>query len=552
MENMMLLSKFFDALAQSSKNRYIFVCDIQQDIWKGSKNMVEQMGLPSDIMVGGGVIWGEHIHPDDRERFIQDIADVFSGKTQMHDMVYRAKDADGEYVVCSCFGSTINDENGNPLYFVGTIDNHGIANEFDAVTGLFTKEKLLDVLRENREAKQKYNVLFIGILNFTEINNVYGYDFGNKVLKEFANHLFDYPEAEAFQAGGTKFALVSSELSFKLMKQVFEELVEYGRHGIKIDGIDVTLVLGGSYTEVVNFNVDERAVYTNGIRGLGESMKEKHGELQVFSISNLDKNHERIVLINALRNSINNGCQGFSLVFQPIVDSVNEEVKGAEALVRWSKDPFGSVPPEDFIAWLEDDPIFYDLGLWIFRTAMKLWKEIVLPKYPEISLSINVSYMQLERQNFRKDFMKIVRDLDFPVDRLFLELTEKCRFLDKNFLRNEIIFFKSNGIGAFIDDFGTGFSALELLLSLPVSGIKIDKSFVKGIENDERKKIVASAIIKCAKDVGVTTTVEGIESAQMRDILSDYDTAFFQGFLYSQPVSIEEYVELPLFDRKIK
>lgn len=545
MDDIKLVYRVFEAFANTSKSRYAFICDMKTDISRWSIACVEEFGLPGVEMKGAGLIWEECIHPMDRERYHNSIVDLFEGRIDKYDMVYRAKNKSGNYVACTCTGTVIRGEDGEALYFVGTIDNHGIANEYDSVTALYTKQKLLETLREYRENREKYYILFVSAYNFIELNNVYGYEFGNKILRCFADHLLDYiDDCEVFHAGGTRFAIVSSERELKDMRKLYDELGHFSRHSIEVDGLAVTLMLGGSCTEVYDFCVDEHTIYSNGIRGLDESMYEKHGELVIFSNNNRDKSHEKIVTINAIRNCINAGCDGFSLRYQPVIGSESGKMIGAEALVRWNKDPLGEVPPSDFINWLEDDPIFYELGLWIAKNAMKQWKEKVLSVNPDLKLSINVAYTQLERVDFRKKFLNIIDEIDFPKNRLVLELTERCRLLDKTFLRNEIVYFKSQGIGTILDDFGTGFSALELLLFLPVAGIKLDKSFITNLDIDEKKQIVATAIIKCAKDIGMSITAEGIEDSNIRDMLKEYGTTFFQGYLYSKPVKIDEFMSL--------
>lgn len=551
MDKTALLTKVFEAFACSTKGRYVFLTDMESGISRWSKNCVDEFGLPSERMEDAGNIWLEHIHPMDKARYQQSIEDLFSGRSSSHDMVYRALNKGGEYVACTCKGTIIKDDDGKPIYFAGTIDNHGIASEYDSVTALYTKDKLLDTLADYKEERQRYYILFVGMYNFAELNNVYGYEFGNKVLKNFAEKLLEYiDDSEVYHAGGTKFAVVSTELNLASIKQIYKELADYCRNSIVVDGVSVTITLGGSCTEVMNFNVDEHTVYSNGLLGLEESMYEKHGELCVFGSSNLDKSHERLVLLNALRNSINNDCDGFSIVYQPVVLADSEILEGAEALVRWKKDPFGSVSPAEFIAWLEDDPLFYDLGLWIAKTSMKTWKEKVLSVNPNLILSINVSYTQLERKNFRRDLQAIIKELDYPPQKLRVELTERCSALDKNFLRNEIIYLRTQGILTYIDDFGTGFSALELLLFLPVGGIKIDKSFVEGMQEDEKKRIVARAIIECAHNIGIDTTIEGVESGDIRSVLLEYGATFLQGYHYSKPVSMDEFVRHPLFENR--
>ena len=179
MDKVALLSKVFEAFASSTKGRYVFLTDMETNISRWSKSCVEEFGLPSERMENAGELWEEHIHPMDKSRYHQSIADLFEGKSESHDMVYRAMNKNGEYVACTCKGTVIRDDDGKPLYFAGTIDNHGIASEYDSVTALYTKDKLLDTLADLKDERQRYYILFVGMYNFGEFNNVYGYEFGN-------------------------------------------------------------------------------------------------------------------------------------------------------------------------------------------------------------------------------------------------------------------------------------------------------------------------------------------------------------------------------------
>ncbi len=540
-------AQFFDAFADITEGRYIFMSDLKNNYSRWSKAFVEDFGMPSEFMVDADEVWEEHIHPMDKARYRDSINNLFSGKTQRHDLVYRAKNKDGEYVTCTCKGAILKDKDGNYEYFAGIIYNHSVASEYDSVTGLYTKEKLLRELAELKKDKVKYNLLFIGFYNFAEVNNVYGYEAGNKILRLFADKQLSYvDDCEVFHADGTRFAIISTELSFADMEEIYNELSEYARNSMVVNGIKLTMNIGGSCTQISNFYIDEHTIFFNGMRGLAESMDVKHGELVTFGNSNLDAAHERVVIVNALRNSINEGCTGFYINYQPIVLAGSEKLVGAEALVRWKKDPFGNVPPGDFIFWLENDPMFYDLGLWIMRTSMKDFKEKALSRNPGLILNINLSYTQLERQNFRKDLLSVIEETGFPKENLCLEFTERCKLLDRNFLKNELLFIKSQGMRTAFDDFGTGFSSLELTLFLPIEAIKIDRSFVVGIENDPKRQSVVGAILRSAAQMGAETTVEGIETESMRDMVTKLNATKLQGYLYSKPVGIDEFASLPL------
>ncbi len=555
MSDIDLISKVFEAFANTSDSRYVYLTDLKTDISRWSKSCVETFGLPGEIMKGAGQIWEEHIHPMDREEYKRQIDAVFSGEASEHSMTYRAMDKSGEYVACTCKGRVIRAEDGTPLYFAGTIDNHGVASEYDHVTNLYTRFKLRGLLQKLKKEKKPYNIMFISLCNFTGINNVHGYEFGNKLLKLFGERLLDYKkessgfladeDASVYHAGGTKFALLSTIYDLNRIEEIYNELSEYARHDIIVGDIPISVSIAGSCAHVDNFDIDEHTILSSGLMGLDESIYEKHGELIFFDSMGTDS-HDKIVIINALRNCINNDFEGFYLCFQPIVSSTDDTLIGAEALVRWEKEPYGSVPPDKFIAWLENDPLFYDLSQWIFKTAMKTWKEKVLPTNGSLLLNINVSYIQIDKQTFRNDLLKMLNEIGYPPENLCLELTERCRFIDLEFLRNEIIFLKSHNIRVALDDFGTGFSAMELLINLPIDTIKIDRSFVMDIENQKEKQHVVKAILECARNLGVRSTVEGIETNSMRDVLKSYGASTLQGYLYSKPVRIEDFEKLQL------
>jgi PAS domain S-box-containing protein len=547
MEQIALLGKIFEAFAESSTGKYVFMRDMKTGVSRWSKSCVESFGLADEYMTDSENSWESLIHPEDRERYHQSINDLLSGKTDKHNLVYRIKDRTGEYVVCTCKGKIVYDEGGEPLYFAGTIDNHGVENEFDPVTNLYTKKRLLDRLRSNKESPDSYCILFIGMCNFAEINNIYGYDLGNRILRNFADKLMEYSSVcEIFHAGGTKYAVVSKELDLDGIKEIYDALKEFAKNDIFIEKNRVAINIAGACALIDNHRVDEHSIFYNGMMCLDDSINLRHGEIVVFSGNTVGENHERLAVISAIRNSINNGCEGFYLCFQPIVSSGNDKLVGAEALVRWDMLPFGNVPPGEFIPWIENDPFFYDLSNWILKTALISVKEKVLPKHPDFVLSVNISYMQLERSAFRNDLLKLIEETGYPTKNLCLELTERCRLLNKEVLRNEVIFIKSQGIKVALDDFGTGFSAMDLLLYLPVDGIKIDRSFVYDIEEKNRSRFVVEAVIKCAEDLGLTSTIEGIESDSMKKILKKYGATSFQGYLYSKPVVIDEFVNLPL------
>ena len=223
-----------------------------------------------------------------------------------------------------------------------------------------------------------------------------------------------------------------------------------------------------------------------------------------------------------------------------IVNSETEELKGMEALIRWKNEEYGSVPPVQFIPVLEQDTLFPELGKWILRQAMTDGR-LLVEKYPNFIMNVNLSYAQLEKSDFVADVLNLLEETGFPPHNLCLEITERCRLLDMSLLQSMFEIFKEKGIKVALDDFGTGFSSLGVLRVLPIDTVKIDREFVKNIERSHSDQYTVQFISDLAKAFEAEVCVEGVETAEMRDFLKSYNVSSFQGYYYSKPIPIEEF-----------
>ena len=251
------------------------------------------------------------------------------------------------------------------------------------------------------------------------------------------------------------------------------------------------------------------------------------------------KNTERIERLHFIRGSIMKNYEGFYLLYQPVVDSQTEQLIGAEALIRWKNEKYGTVRPDYFIPLLEKDPLFPQLGEWILETALKDAKRI-MNILPDFTVNVNLSYTQLEKGGFVDMVLNKLKEQDFPPDHLCLEITERCRLLDMDILRNVVDHLRSYGVKIALDDFGTGFSSIGLVKSLPLDTIKIDRSFILKIEEDDKEKKLVESFVNVASTFGAKVCVEGIETSGMKEILQKYHVQSFQGYYYAKPLSIDD------------
>lgn len=543
-ERRKLLEALFKSYDVVSDGTYVYLCDMKYDFSKWSKNAVDTYGLPSEYMYGAGDIWEEFIHPDDREAYHKGIAEIFAGNSSGHDMQYRALKTNGEYDVCTCRGVVLRDNSGEPDYFVGTIRSHGVQGHIDTLTGLRNQYGFFDELDSCIKRQAEITAIVVGISKFSEINEVYGYHFGNRVLQLFARKIFEVTgnTGTCYRIDGTKFAIISNSFSLDEVHEKYIGFRNFFREDFFVDNKRILLETNCGVLKLDSFDLDSQTAYACLNFAYVESKSRNQGDLVLFHNDYGDDNKQRLEKIHAIRASIMHGYKGFYLLYQPVVDAQTEQLIGAEALLRWKSDAYGVVPPDQFIPLIEADPLFPELGEWIIREAVYAAKKI-LKKNPDFVININLSYTQLEKPDFVDMVFRILEEMEYPPEHLCFEVTERCRLLDIDLLKNVIANLKSRGILVALDDFGTGFSSVSIVKDLPFDIIKIDRGFVTRVEEDEVERELIKYFAGLASLFGAKVCVEGVETAGMRDILHKYHVESFQGYYYAKPLELEEMVK---------
>ncbi len=539
------LDNLFNALSISSEGSYVYVVDVKNNISRWSDTAVNYYGLPDRYIVDTDKIWLERIHPDYVEAYVQSINDVFAGVIAEHNIQYKVKDASGAYSICTCKGSIIWDENNQPEYFCGVIRNHNDLNCIDQVTGLRNLYGFLEDVKGVSFSGHPQLIIMVGLSAFSNINDLYGYSFGNRALQILSRKIIEmYPQDSIiYKMDGTRFAIISENLTIEEAEKIYVELNTYLRTEFFVDGQRVVLSLNGGAILSEEFDISSQAYYSCLRYAYYQSKHKKCGSFVVFdNIVNAD-NRDFIRRINVIRNSIAEGCKGFYLCYQPIVNSKNEKINGVEALIRWKNEELGIISPADFIPVLEQDALFPELGKWILRQAMTDGKKF-LEKNPDMTVSVNLSYTQLEKNGFVNDLYEIIQQTGFPSSNLCLEITERCRTLDMGLLRNMFANFRQNGIKIAVDDFGTGFASLDFLRAVPVDVVKIDREYVKNIKTDNTDKSSVQFISDLAGAFSADVCAEGIENDEIRLCVKEYNKiGSLQGYFYSKPVTADEILE---------
>ena len=542
-ESQRRLDELFEAFSIVAEDSYIFLCNMKYDYSRWSKNAVDFFGLPGEYMENAGGLWEEHIHPDDRAEYNDSIEKIFSNKDHQHDLQYRAQSADGSYVVCTCRGIVLKNEEGLPAYFGGSIRVHGAASYIDPVTGLRSLYGFFEDLRTMFRKKDTGIIAEIGISNFSDYNDLHGYSFGNRILQSFARLLLQKfaDKGEVYRMDGTKFAVITHSMTLDEIKDTYSEIHDYVGSSFYVDGHKVTVTINAGDMVVDNFDITDKIVYTCLRYAYYESKNTNMGELVTFVDGINDNNRLMLNKLNTIRSSVLEDCSGFFLCYQPIMHADSGRLKGVEALLRWKNDTYGTVPPIQFIPVLEQDAVFPVLGMWILKQAMTDGIRLI-EKYPDIIVNINLSYAQLKSIGFVDDVLMLLKLTGLPPRNLCLEITERCRLVNTGLLYDIITIFRSHGIKIALDDFGTGYSTLEIIRELEVDTVKIDRSFVKDIEHSRTDQITLKCISDLASSFNADVCVEGVETKEMQDFIKQYNVSSLQGYYYSKPVTIEEFL----------
>lgn len=538
-------NRVFDVFADTAQRGYLFLCNMETNVSRWSRRAIEEFDLPGEYMYDAGRIWEQQIHPDDRPMYQRSMNLLYAGKITSQNLTYRARNKKGEYVMCSCESAIIKSRGEEPDYFAGTITNYGIADSVDNVTHLSSKASFLHRLDAMTKEEETTTVVMLVIDKLSSINTLYGYRFGDEVLRYFGGMLQKLvgERGTVYHMDTSMFGICMYDMDRAHTKGLYEEIRDMAYRGLEIDGKRVTLRILGSATIFGYAEGEADRITSNLGFAIGQSMGAYHGDLVFYDMEKHKHEFGDREMIGTIYQRIMTNFTGFSLYYQPIVDAATDHIVGAEALVRWQDDQYGFVPPGRFIPFIEQNACVYDLGNWIIWQALQDATEM-RKVIPDFMINVNIAAPQLVRKEFRQEVLNALHDTAYPPENLCLELTERCRELDTEFLRNEIRFFRSHGIRVAMDDFGTGNASLQLVLELPLDEIKIDRSFIQDIQDQRVNQVLVSAITNGARAIHADICIEGIEDQELGNYLQRYDPTYYQGYYYSRPVSKEEFLSL--------
>ena len=524
--------------------------------FRASPEMVRMLGLRSSSITFNE--FRSLVHPNDRIQFDSALSSKDSADVKSVDM--RMRSAEGTYRWYSYRYKSIKGTKHTLPLFGGAIIDVTQEHEkdllierlayIDEVTDIANRNKLMVVGQETYETAQLLNysywIIVLDIDRFHIINDTCGYTNGNYILRNFAHILYKFvtPGGLAARMSGDNFALVlrdygDDELPVRTARDIQEEFAK-----LAVDEFSaISLTCSAGYSKLPED---------------GNSFQDvlEHAEFALKSASNITSSicdyepsmHDSIIgnteLEKSLALAINNN--ELQLFYQPKINLETGKIMGVEALIRWIKPDGTIVKPDQFVPIAESSHLIGKISEFVLNEGCRqnvLWQKM---GYPNIVMSINFASSDFYQKDLREKVFEALAKSGLESKWLEVELTETLALSDINYAVDQMNKLRDLGVKLAMDDFGTGYSSLSYLQILPITLLKLDRSFITDIESDNIAYEIVSAVIRIAKSKKIETIAEGIENRNQEEILRKAGCDYGQGYLYGKPMpanKLEEFFE---------
>ena len=529
----------YDALLYSTDD-YIFVGNMKTGTFRYPPAMVEEFGLPGQVVENAAAFWGEIIHPHDEKGFLESNQEIADGRTEYHDIEYRARNVRGEWIWLRCRGKMIRDRQGVPNLFAGMISNLGRRDQIDHMTGLYNRFEFEGDAKKylvDQEGTRELGIMILDMDSFRNINDLYNRSFGDEILRVTAQKIAEMLpyNAKIYRLDGDEFGILILNGNVDEAMEIFNRIQQKFQRQQDHNGRKYFCTISGGYVSYPKDSDHYLELLKFANYSLEYSKAMGKNKITVFSHEILERKEKKLKLTEMLRESMEREFAGFSVSYQPQVDSITKELYGAEALARWNCASYGRVSPLEFIPILEQSGMIIQVGKWIFKKAAaqcREWRKIK----PDFNMSINLSYLQLLEEDFGAFVEDTLESMGVPFENITLELTESYLIEQDGMVHDIMVNLQSKGIRIAMDDFGVGYSSLFELKNTPADIIKIDRAFVKGLTSDIFTGTFIRSITELCHNVGKQVCMEGVETQTEYNIVKDIGLDLIQGFYFGEPI----------------
>jgi diguanylate cyclase (GGDEF)-like protein/PAS domain S-box-containing protein len=545
--------KKLERALEESKQHFQLIAEHSTDYILIFSNKRELLYIPSSLDKVGTAINEysykdilQFVHPDDLPNITRKFDELYrTYDTQIAEFRKRDSENEGKWIWMEAQGKAIVNEQNELDYVIVTVKNIGERKKyeeklrqlayFDSLTGIANRSYFEKYIKQLIESQTVFALCYLDFDKFKWINDHFSHQAGDYFLQEAVKRVQSVLRSEDFFAriGGDEFVLLLPNITKEEVTKLADELVQTFHKPFYYEKqlIQSTLSMGIAFFPKDSDRIEQvmkyadQALYNVKKRG-------KNGYEFYRPTPNRKAIIEQDLPFAILREQ-------FYLCYQPKIKLGNGATMGVETLLRWRHPSLGEIPPLDFIPLAEQSGFIFEITLWVLKHAccqVKEWQS----QFPGLKLAVNLSPFLLNRTELIQHITDILHDTKFAPEHLILEVTESG--LMENFETGKHILtqLKNIGVQVAIDDFGTGFSSLAYIRNLPVSLLKIDRSFIQGIAENSKDATIVDTIIHLAKSLDIQVLAEGVETYHQVALLQQMDCDFAQGFYFSKSLEAEK------------
>jgi len=395
-------------------------------------------------------------------------------------------------------------------------------------------------------------VVFLDLDDFKNINDIYGHDQGDLMLKCMADYFTENPDTvgRIYRFGGDEFVLLLPDADKHRIDAILGTVLERFQTPWQAGKYSFYMTVSIGVSFYPENGVSSRTLLKNADMAMYASKRGGKNAIRFYNAQEEEMLVRETRIKESMRSASANQFEGFNLVYQPIISLRSGEWRSVEALARWNNADFGVIGPEDFIPIAESLGVIVQLGRWVFKTAIEQLAAWRAMGYAKLVISVNVSAKQLKDSEIVSDIQQLLSENQVPPHALIVEITEGLSIEVMDNTLKVLDQLRELGVQIALDDFGKGYSSLNYLNTLPMQSVKIDRSFVQNMMADAYHHSFIRTIVELAHNLKLTVCAEGIETEEQHKLLGLMRCDHAQGFLFSKPLPAEEIT--PLFVENAK
>jgi len=548
-------------LSLEGANDGIWDWDIKEDKLYVSDRCRELVCFGSNIIDCPKEYLQKIVHPEDIYIILENFRKHLNGETQHLNCEHRILEQKNQnlYRWILVRGKAVWDINGKAYRMAGSLTDiseikrqHEVIHKlayYDSITGFPNKVLFQDRLNvathyASRNEK-KVALVFLDLDNFKKINDTQGHLMGDEVLKEASikinSCIRNYDTLARF--GGDEFIVLMQDIeNINEVATITERIKNIFNNPLYVNKNPIYITFSMGIALFPDDGDDINELLKNADTAMYKAKELGKNNIQFYNKAMNEEILRKIDIENSLRTAVEN--QELFLEYQPCFALKEGKIKGFEALLRWSNRKLGAIPPLNFIPIAEETGMIIKIGEWVLKKACQQNKEWQVKFNINTVISVNISPIQLKHINFIYIVRKTLQETGLKPEYLELEITENILIDSIELITDKLNELRQLGIRIALDDFGTGFSSLSYLKRLPLNTVKIDKSFIADIFLEENNSHLVGAIITIAHLMGLKIIAEGVETKEQLDYLLQAGCDGIQGYLFSEPISVNE---VPLF-----